>query len=627
MCGICGQLNFEAGRPVSSEQLARMNETLVHRGPDEDGFYEKAPVGLAMRRLSIIDLSTGRQPIHNEDGTVWVVYNGEIYNFRELRTELEEKGHRFITNTDTEVIAHLYEERGDEFLTRLNGMFAIALWDEARRRLLLARDRLGVKPLHYYADGERLVFGSEIKAILAADVPRAMDDEALSQFLALRYIPAPRTIFRGIHKLPPGYLLRAEAGAVKVEPWWDLAPPGNEGSLRTDVELEEELRELLADAVRIRMISDVPLGVFLSGGVDSSAVVAMMARAASGPVRTFSIGFQEKSYDELRYARMIADKFSTQHEEIRVQPRPLEILPRLAETYDEPFADSSSIPVWYVSQMARASVKVALGGDGGDELFGGYETYAAYQWARAYRRLPRVLTEGLIPAVVRGLPVSDAKISFDYKAKQFVRWACRPPEEAHYGWKVIFDTDERDALLAEGLSRGTDPLTLFIERFRRVRGNDTLGGLMGVDTKIYLPDDILVKVDRMSMAHSLEVRTPFLDYRVVEWANRLSSSYKVRGLEKKVIFRRALRGIIPREILDRKKAGFNVPLAAWFRGELRDTLQDVLSPSRVKAQGVFQPEEVRRLIEDHERRRADYSRHLWSLLMFSLWYDRYFHRG
>jgi asparagine synthase (glutamine-hydrolysing) len=625
MCGICGQMNFEASRPVSHEQLARMNQAIFHRGPDEDGFYEKAPVGLAMRRLSIIDLSTGRQPIRNEDGTVWVVYNGEIYNFPELRAELEAKGHTFITNTDTEVIAHLYEERGDDFVQRLNGMFAIALWDEARRRLLLVRDRLGVKPLYYYADGERLVFGSELKAILEADVPREIDEDALAQYLALRYIPAPRTIFRGIHKLPPGHLLRAEAGGVKVEAYWSL-PEDTLAAARPEAELVEELRALLEDAVKIRLIADVPLGVFLSGGVDSSAVVAMMARAP-GVVRTFSIGFTEKSYDELEFARLVANRFGTLHEELQVRPEPLEILPHLARMYDEPFADSSSIPVWYVSRMARRSVKVALGGDGGDELFGGYETYAAFAVARLYRSLPAVLTEGLIPAVVRKLPVSDAKISFDYKAKRFVQWARRPPEEAHYGWTVTFDSAERDALLAEGVGRGSDPLLLFVEAFRRFRGDDALARLMRLDTRIYMPDDILVKVDRMSMAHSLEVRTPLLDYRLVEWATRIPSRLKVRGLSKKRIFRNALRGVIPDRILDRKKAGFNVPMARWLRGELRDTLRDALSPGRVKAQGVFRSETVQRLLDDHEARRADYSRQLWSLLMFSLWHDRYYRRG
>ncbi len=624
MCGICGQMNFAADRPVPAEELARMNQAIFHRGPDEDGFYVKPPVGLAMRRLSIIDLSTGRQPIRNEDGTVWVVFNGEIYNFPEIRDELEAAGHRFLTHTDTEVIAHLYEERGEDFVHRLNGMFAIALWDEKRRKLLLVRDRLGVKPLYYYADGERLVFGSEIKAILEAGIPRELDEDGLAQFLALRYISAPRTIFRGVHKLPPGHLLRAEAGSVKVEAYWTL-PEDPISAPRPEGELREELRALLADAVRMRLIADVPLGVFLSGGVDSSAVVAMMAKAAQGPVRTFSIGFTEKSYDELAFARIVARRFGTDHEEERVRAEPVEILPRLAEMYDEPFADSSSIPTWYVSRMARRSVKVALGGDGGDELFGGYETYAAYEAAGLYRRLPAWIAERLIPAAVRRLPVSDAKISFDYKAKHFVTWARRPPEEAHYGWKVTFDLADRDALLADGVGRGTDPLGLFVEAFRRSRGDD-LARLMRLDTRIYLPDDILVKVDRMSMAHSLEVRTPLLDYRLVEWATRLPSRLKVRGLSKKRIFREAMRGILPDPILDRKKAGFNVPMARWLREDLRDAVRDALSPTRLRAQGIFRPAEVARLIDEHDARRTDHSRHLWSLLMFSLWYDRYYRR-
>lgn len=625
MCGICGQLNFEPNRPVAAGQLERMNQTLTHRGPDEDGFYLKAPVGLAMRRLSIIDISTGRQPIRNEDGTVQVVYNGEIYNFLEIRKELEAKGHRFITNSDTEVIAHLYEEAGEAFVHRLNGMFAIALWDEREHKLLLVRDRLGIKPLYYYADRDRLVFGSEIKALLEADIPRVIDEEALSHYLALGYIPAPWSIFKGVRKLPPGHLLRAEAGAVKAEAWWTL-PVETDTVDRPEQELVEELRALLADAVKIRLISDVPLGVFLSGGVDSSAIVAMMAKAASGPVRTFSIGFSQKSFSELEFARKIASHFGTRHEELEIRPEPREILPKLADAFDEPFADSSAIPTWYVSNLARRSVTVALGGDGGDELFGGYETYAAYKWASVYRRLPAFLGEGLVPAVVRRLPVSDTKVSFDYKAKRFVAFARRTPVEAHFGWTGKFDATERETLLADGVARGAGPMNLFRETFESFGGEDVLARLMKVDTKIYLPDDILVKVDRMSMANSLEVRPPLLDYRIVEWAARLPSALKVRGLRKKALFRKALRGIVPDEILNRKKAGFNVPMAAWLRGDLREPLLDALSPTRLKSQGIFRPAAVQSLWEDHLARRRDNSRQLWTLLAFSLWHDRYFKR-
>ncbi len=623
MCGICGQMNFDANRPVPAGELERMNQTLFHRGPDEEGVYLKAPVGLAMRRLSIIDLSTGRQPIHNEDGTVQVICNGEIYNFLELRRELEKDGHRLLTRSDSEVIAHLYEDLGEAFVHRLNGMFAIALWDERRQKLLLVRDRLGIKPLYYYSDDARLLFGSEIKAILAAGIPRAIDEEGLAQYLAFNYIPAPRTIFQGLCKLPPGHLLRAESGAVKVEAWWELplepAPTGE-----SEEALAEELRELLQDAVRMQLISDVPLGVFLSGGIDSSAITAMMAGAAAGPVKSFSVGFTEKSYDELRYARIVADRFGTQHEETEVRLRPTEILPKLTESFDEPVADSSAIPVWYVSNLARRSVTVALGGDGGDELFGGYETYAAYRWAALYRRFPGFFTDGILSPAVRRLPVSDAKISFDYKAKRFVTWARRPPVEAHYGWKVIFDSGQRDALLADGVSRGSDPLKLFQDAYGKPGAGDELARLMRIDTAIYLPDDILVKVDRMSMANSLEVRPPLLDHRIVEWAARLPSRYKLRGLRKKAIFKKALGGLLPPEILNRKKAGFNVPMAAWLRGELRETFQDTCSPARLRSQGVFRPEAVGRLWDEHTARRADHSRQLWALLNFSLWHDRHY---
>jgi asparagine synthase (glutamine-hydrolysing) len=628
MCGIAGKLSLRPDTPVQPETIVRMCRTLWHRGPDDEGIYVDGSFGMGMRRLSIIDLSTGKQPISNEDGSIWTVFNGEIYNFLELRLFLRQKGHQFSTNTDTEVIVHLYEEYQEDFVKHLVGMFAIAVWDTRQRKLILARDRLGIKPLYYSVEPDRLLFGSEIKALLQDGVSREIDLQALHDYLSLNYVPGPRTIFAHIRKLPPGHLLTCTRGGMNIARYWELTYPetAENGKGRTEESYCEELDELLKTIVKQHLISDVPLGVFLSGGVDSSSLVALMHEVVHQPVQTFSIGFVEQSYNELDQARLVAQAFHTQHHELVVQPQITDFLLEMTRYCDEPFADSSAIPVYYVSKLARERVKVALSGEGGDEVFAGYETYAAYKIATAYKYLPRILAAKVIPAVIRRLPVSHSKVSLDYKAKRFVEGALLSPVEGHYWWKVIFTEEAKAELYANGKNGHADPLRLYRQAYEQCSAAEVLTKLQHIDVKIYLPDDILVKADRMSMANSLEARVPFLDHRLVEFASSLPPHLKLRSLAKKYILKRTMSRYLPPQILKGKKLGFNVPIPIWLRRELRDFVHDVLSAQRVKNAGFFRPAAVSALIRDHEEMRKDYSRNIWSLLIFGLWYDEYINR-
>jgi asparagine synthase (glutamine-hydrolysing) len=521
MCGICGKLYFEKGRPVEKQLIDDMCSALRHRGPDDMGTYMSYPtasvsIGLGQTRLSIIDLFTGRQPISNEDKSIWVVLNGEIYNFKPLRASLIEKGHIFYTESDTEVIVHSYEEYGEEFVRHLNGMYGIAIWDEKKEKLILLRDRIGIKPLYYYISNDSLLFATEIKAILKDNIKREIDLQSLWNYLSYNYIPGPLTIFKGIRKLMPGHILIWEKGRSEIRQYWDL-----------------ESSKIQTDPIQHHI--SVPLGVFLSGGIDSSIVVAMMREVANSRIKTFSIGFEDRSYDELDYARIISNHFGTEHYELVVKMKPKDILPKLAYFFDEPFADFSAIPVYYLSEMTRKNVTVALGGDGGDELFAGYETYNAYKFANLYKLLPGFLSKGIIPAVVKRLPVSHKRISFDYKAKRFVRGALLPPAEAHFWWKVIFTEDAKKELKAHGTEWTAgleDPFQLMKQHFNSATQYDTLSRLQYMDMKVYLPDDILTKVDRMSMAHALEVRPPFLDHSVVEYAFDIPSSMRLNQEER-----------------------------------------------------------------------------------------------
>ena len=612
MCGICG-IASPVGAP-DLDRLAAMSAALVHRGPDSAGEYAEGPVALAARRLAIIDLAGGDQPIANEDGSCVVVQNGEIYNYQELRRELERDGHTFRTHSDTEALVHLYEQHGVEFARRLRGMFAVAIWDGRARRLVLARDRYGIKPLYYRHHAGELAFASELRALPRGEI----DFDALEAFLAFNSIPAPYSIFRDVRKLPAGYVLVWEVdGHMRLERYARPGPVAAE-ALRGDDEAEliEELRARLRDSVRAHLLADVPVGVLLSGGVDSAVLAALAAQETSDPVHTFTIGFAERSFDERRDARRVAERYGTNHHELLVSPDPTLLLPALADVFDEPFADSSALPTYLVSQLAAEHVKVALSGEGGDELFGGYYTYTADLLADRVAPLAR-----LVRPLVERLPTSTSKASFDYKAKRFVRAAHLPALERHHGWKEIFSTDMRSELT--GRSVAFDPVDVYRARYRETEGCDGLARLQDVDFGVYLVDDLLVKTDRASMAHSLEARVPFLDPAVANFAFALPAAQKVRGLSKKVLLRKAVEPLLPREIVHGRKRGFSIPAAAWLRGELVPFARETLSADTLNRQGFFRPDIVARLLGEHIAGVEDRSRQLWGLLAFTLWFERH----
>jgi asparagine synthase (glutamine-hydrolysing) len=610
MCGICGIASRDG---ADRDRLAAMCATLAHRGPDSGGEYVDGPIGLAARRLSIIDLAGGDQPIASEDGSCVVVQNGEIYNYPELRHDLERDGHRFRTNCDTEVHLHLYERHGTDYPRLLRGMFAVALWDANAQRLLLARDRYGIKPLYYrHTEGE-LEFASEVRALPRGEI----DLDALEAFLAFNSIPAPYSIFRDTRKLPAGHTLVWDKIGVSIDRFARPGPvPVDELRTGDEAELVEELRARLRDSVKAHLLADVPVGVLLSGGVDSAALAAFAAQETVDAVHTFTIGFAERSFDERDDARLVASRYGTNHHELLVHPDPRLLLPALAEAFDEPFADSSALPTYLVSQLAAQHVKVALSGEGGDELFGGYYTYAADLLADRVEPLARIAR----PLVER-LPTSTAKASFDYKAKRFVRSAHLPPLERHHGWKEIFSADARAEL--RGTRSTFDPVDLYRARYAETVGADPLARLQDIDFGIYLVDDLLVKTDRASMAHSLEARVPFLDSVVTNFAFGLPARHKVRGLAKKVLLRKAVAPLLPREIVHGRKRGFSIPAAAWLRGELAPFARATLSPETLRSQGFFEPKPVQRLLDEHTAGTQDWSRQLWGLLAFTLWYERH----
>ncbi len=620
MCGICGIYDFSCSERPDRALLEAMNETLAHRGPDGGGVHIDGGVGLAARRLAVIDLAHGDQPMCSDDGQVCVVQNGEILNHRELRQQLGSDGTRFRTECDTEVLLYLYLRDGPTFVEQLRGMFAIALWDRRRRLLMLARDRFGIKPLYYELREDRIAFASELKALLCQpDFPREVDHRALHSFLAFNSIPAPLSIFRAARKLPPGHLLTCTPEGAAIERFARPAPAA-ETDLRhegTD-ELAEELRARLAESVRAHLLADVPVGVLLSGGVDSSGLTALAAQQSDERVRTFSIGFQERSFDELELARLVARRYGTDHHELVVSPDIADLLRTLAAAFDEPFADSSALPTYLVSELAASQVKVVLSGEGGDELFGGYETYAADQLALRIGSAAALLA----PLAAR-LPSSNSRVSFEYRAKRFTRAAGLPPLERHHGWKEIFSAGQRAELLQPAWQDpGYDPLSAWRERFAETEGAPLLARLQDVDLGLYLADDLLVKTDRMSMAHSLEARVPYLDPVVSELALALPTQMKVRRLAKKRLLREALAPLVPREILRARKRGFSIPAAAWLRGPLAPFAREVLAKSRTTAQGFFDADAVSRLLHEHLARRQDHSRQIWGLMSFSLWAEQ-----
>lgn len=623
MCGICGILYRDKERPVDLTILKKMTDTIVHRGPDDEGHVQLPGVGLGMRRLSIIDLSTGKQPISNEDESIWIVFNGEIYNYRELRNELKKAGHVFRTESDTECIVHGYEEWGEAVLQKLNGMFGFALWDARRSRLLMARDRLGIKPLYYYQDEEKLVFGSEIKAILQCpNVHRNIDFQALNNFLTFEYIPAPRSIFKEIRKLEPGHRLIWQNGSVKIDPYWQLQPTVQ---AQTFEEASERLNELVNDAVRLRLVSDVPLGAFLSGGIDSSILVAQMAGLMDRPVKTFSIGFKESSYNELKYARAVAEKYNTEHHEFTIEAKALELTEKLIGHLDEPFGDFSIFPTFLVSKMARDYVTVALSGDGGDELFAGYDTYRAHRFDRRYYHLlPKLVKHGMIEPFARSLTPTEKKKGFINSFKRFIQGTELPKSLLHARWMVFLSEAERMKLFSGDAAAEiaeNDPYDFILAHGNVVQGLDDVVRSGYIDVQTYLVDNILVKVDRMSMATSLEARVPYLDHRIVEFAFTLPPHLKMDGFKTKVLMKKAFWNLLPEAVQNRDKQGFSIPIKNWIRGELKPMMLDLLDENRIRQQGIFDADFLQTLVKSHLDGVDNHSHKLWALMVFQQWFD------
>lgn len=630
MCGITGFTTSPAtvhARNVHARRniLERMNGALVHRGPDGEGFFVDDHAALAMRRLAIIDVQGGSQPIFNEDRTVCVVLNGEIYNFQDLRCELERNGHRFATQSDTEVIVHAYEEDGPACVERLWGMFALAVWDSRRRRLLLARDRLGKKPLLYHASERGIVFASEMQALIAhPDVPREVDVGAIDDFLTYLYVPSPRSVFKNVSKLPPGHRLIWEEGALTVERYWQLQFTPKQRL--TEAEAAAQFSDLFRDAVRRRLIADVPLGAFLSGGMDSSAVVAEMAALSSAPVKTFSIGFGERDFDELTYARQVAERFGTDHHELVVEPRALEILPTLVRHYGEPYADSSAVPTYYVSQLTRQHVTVALNGDGGDELLAGYERHWASRMAAHLDRIPGRLRRQVLRPLVQALPEPRNRRSLFRKGKRFLQVAHLDPVDRYLHWIGAFTLERKQALYSPEFLQvaWTNDSAHWLRDVLHAEPHlDPTDAVQRADTLLYLAEDLLAKVDIASMANSLEARSPFLDHRLVEYCASLPVHFKLRGRTSKWLLRHVMQDRLPPDILTRPKMGFGVPVGEWLRGELRPLLNDTVLSERGLARGFFRREAVHALADAHLSRRADHTPQLWSLLMLELWFREY----
>ena len=622
MCGICGKVFFDHDRSVTEPELRLMASTLSHRGPDGEGVWVDGNVGLAHRRLAIIDLrAVADQPMSNEDGTVWITFNGEIYNFQELRGDLESRGHTFRTNSDTEVIVHAYEEYGRECLQRLRGMFAFAIWDARRRTLFLARDRVGKKPLFYSIGHDRFVFGSEIKAILVdGSLPIEPNPIAIDHYLALQYIPSPLTAFQGVRKLPAAHWLELRDGKIEIGRYWKLRYMP-----KRHVTLSEAIAELqwqIAEAVRLRLVSDVPLGAFLSGGIDSSAVVASMSQAMASPVRTFCVGFEEAAFDERPFARMVAGRYGTDHTELVVKASVIDILPRLIWHYDEPFGDSSAVPSYAIAELTRQHVTVVLNGDGGDENFAGYDRYVVNRLAHRGDLVP-LWARRKIAGMLRHLPADWRRRQPLLKFETVAEAMAHQPERRYARWISHFAVEERQRLYTDAFNAavaGSDPEGLFVEAYGQSDALDWTDATLDVDVNLYLTDDLLVKMDRATMAHSLEARSPFLDHVLMEFVASLPPTFKLSGRQKKRLLKAALRGLLPDIVLDRPKMGFTVPLANWFRGELREMAYDILLSSRSLQRGYFQAKGIAMLLDEHCRGQEDHAEDLWDLLVLELWH-------
>jgi asparagine synthase (glutamine-hydrolysing) len=625
MCGIAGFIDYwdrNAGERVQRGCLLKdMCDVITHRGPDDDGFFLKDGVALGMRRLAIIDLAGGAQPISGEDGSVTIVFNGEIYSFHELTRELESRGHKFKTHSDTEAIVHAYEEYGPSCANHLRGMFAFAIWDDKKRELYIARDRVGKKPLYYtVTSGGTLVFGSEIKSLLEhPDVKREINLEALDAYFTLGYVPDPLSIFQNVHKLPPGHYLTFSAGRLAIQQYWDFNFEPAES--RRPEDYLEELRALLDESVRLRLISDVPLGAFLSGGVDSSTVVALMARHMNQPVKTFSIGFHEDSYNELKYARLTAKKLGTDHHEFFVTPQICDIVDDLVWHFDEPFADPSAIPTFMVSKLARDHVTVALSGDGGDELFAGYTHYVVQESRRALSAaLPKALRQGVMRPLSYRLPHGAW-------GRNYLHNISLDPIDRYLDSLSYFTELGKESLYTSDFQKALHNRDRVAQSFRayasRVKTTEPLDQLLYIDGKTYLPGDILTKVDRMSMATSLEVRVPLLDHKLIDFVTRVPASLKLAGTETKQLLKRVAKDLIPAEILDRPKQGFGIPLEEWINRQLRDQIRETLSEPRTRQRGYVRSDYVDLILDEHHKGRRDHSFPLWSLLILELWHRQY----
>lgn len=622
MCGLTGIFRYQNREVVPQDLVRRMNDTIIHRGPDDEGVFTGPGIGLGFRRLSIIDVAGGHQPVPNEDSTIWVMLNGEIYNYLELRQELIAKGHRFATRSDTETIAHLYEELGEGCFARLRGMFAIVIWDERQRTLLLARDRVGKKPLFYALSREQILFGSELKALLAADgFSREIDREGLCDYFSLGYVPAPKTIYRAVRKVRPGHYLIVSDDRVRESCYWDISFA--EVDARTEDQWCELLRHELCEATRIRLMSEVPLGAFLSGGIDSSSVVSMMTHLMKRPVTTCSIGFEEKEFNEADFARQVARHFHSEHHEQFVRPNAVEILDRLVWHYDEPFADSSAIPTYYVSKVARQYVTVALGGDGGDESFAGYRRYILDQFENNLRRyVPAALRRTVFGPLGEWYPALPWAPRV-FRAKATFQSLSRDPLEGYFNTVSYFRPGEKRRLFTPEFQKslgGYDSIDVLREHYNRAGTKDPLSRIQYVDIKTYLTDDILTKVDRASMAVSLEVRAPLLDHKLMEQVARVPSSLKLRGGSGKYILKKAVEPLLPHDTIYRKKQGFAIPLGRWFRGELRELAENSLFSH---ADGILDPGFLKFVWNQHQKRQYDRSPHLWAVLMFRKWREKF----
>lgn len=620
MCGIAGKLDFSGS--VDPAVLERMCAAIEHRGPDSRGVWCDGPVGLGIQRLAIIDVAGGDQPIFNEDRTVAVVMNGEIYNFQELREQLVARGHRFATHADTEVLVHLYEDHGDDLVGHLRGMFAFAIWDSRRRRLLLARDRVGKKPLLIARRGGKLWFASEMMALIQdSEIDRTPNLQAIASYLAYQYVPHPLGAFEHVEKLPPGSTLAVSADGEQQRRYWSLDYGVPEPAASTE-ELEERLRQLIWEATRIRLVSEVPLGAFLSGGIDSSAVVAAMADQMNEPVKTFSIGFPNADFDELRYARMVAERFSTDHHEFVVEPHALEIMPKLARHYGEPFADPSAIPSFYLAEMTSRHVTVALNGDGGDESFAGYTRYLANDFVAHLNWMPRSL-QRLMPRLVKPLGEGSRNDQFRSRVQRFARVLAMEPHERYAYWMSAFRGAIDQGMLAPefvAATGGWRPDEVIRAPWQASTATSRVDRMLDVDVNTYLPADLLVKMDIATMAYSVEGRSPFLDHKLMEFAASLPAERKLHRMTGKRLLKAAMRDILPDEILSRSKMGFGVPLLHWFRGELRDLPRDVLLSGDSRVHAYLKPTAIQRMIEEHHNGIMDHSLRLWVLLQLEMWH-------